>query len=276
MRDSALTAVLRRDRAIVIASVLALTAIAWAYVFWLMHAMSMGGMEMADMRVPANPFDIAMIPSLQRWSAAEFAFTFAMWVIMMVGMMTPSVAPMVLVYARVGRQAEMQGKPLAATGYFAAGYLIAWTVFSLFATTGQWLLERASLLTPMLASASSIVGGLVLVAAGLYQWTPVKNACLRHCQSPWHFIQQHGGFRRDPVGSLGIGFRHGLYCIGCCWALMALLFVGGIMNVVWIAGIAVFILAEKVIPSGRILSRIAGVMLTAAGIWLIVEGHSMM
>ena len=272
MTETALTAVLRRDRVIVGASLVALIAIAWAYVVWLIHTMSMGGMEMPDMRVIADPFDVAMVPSLQPWSAAEFAFTFVMWVIMMVGMMTPSVAPMVLIYARVGRQAELQGKPLAATGYFAGGYLIAWAVFALVATTGQWLLERAALLTPMLESASSVLGGLILMAAGLYQWTPVKDACLNYCQAPLHFIQQHGGFQRNPLGSLGIGFRHGLYCIGCCWALMALLFVGGIMNVLWIAGIAVFVLAEKVIPSGHVLSRIGGVVLAAAGIWLIVSG----
>ncbi|HEY7228953.1 MAG TPA: DUF2182 domain-containing protein [Pseudolabrys sp.] len=275
MTETALTAVLRRDRVIVCASLFALIAIAWAYVLWLIPTMSMGGMEMLDMRMIANPFDVAMVPSLQPWSAAEFTFTFVMWVIMMVGMMTPSVAPMVLIYARVGRQAELQGKPLAATGYFAGGYLTAWAVFALVATIGQWLLERASLVTPMLESASNFIGGLVLVAAGLYQWTPVKDACLKHCQAPLHFIQQHGGFRRDGLGSLSIGFRHGLYCIGCCWALMALLFVGGIMNPLWIAGIAVFVLAEKVIPSGRVLSRICGVVLVAAGIWLIATGHSM-
>src|SRR5262245_14791765 len=269
MTQTSLTALLRRDRAIVAASLLVLTMVAWAYVLWLADAMSMGGMQMDDMRTIANPFDIAMIPSLQPWSASEFGFLFIMWVVMMIGMMTPSAAPMILIYARVGRQAEVQGKPLAATGYFAAGYLTAWTVFSLFATTTHWALERASLLTPMMDSASNSLGGLILIATGLYQWTPMKDACLKHCQAPLLFIQRHGGFRRNPLGSLSIGFRHGLYCIGCCWALMALLFVAGIMNVVWIAGIAFLVLAEKVIPSGHLLSRMAGVALTAAGIWLV-------
>jgi predicted metal-binding membrane protein len=273
MTESALTAVLRRDRTIVAVSLLALCAIAWAYVLWLVQAMHMGGMQMTGVRVDANPFEIAMIASVEPWSAAEFAFAFVMWAVMMVGMMTPSAAPMILIYARVGRQAELQGKPLAATGYFAGGYLLAWTAFALAATAGQWLLERASLLTPMMASASDILGGLVLVAAGLYQWTPVKDVCLKHCQAPLLFIQRHGGFRRDRLGSLGIGLRHGLYCIGCCWALMALLFVGGVMNVLWIAGIAVFVLAEKVMLSGRTFSRIGGVLLIAVGVWLIVEAH---
>jgi predicted metal-binding membrane protein len=269
MTESSLTAVLRRDKTIVAVSLLALTALAWSYVLWLVNAMSMGGMAMDDVRMGANPFDVVMIPSLQPWSAPEFAFAFVMWVVMMIGMMTPSAAPMILIYARVGRQAELQGKPLAATGYFAAGYLSAWAGFSLLATTGQWLLERASLLTSTLQGASDTIGGLLLVAAGVYQWTPMKETCLRHCQAPLQFIQSHGGFRRDPVGSLGIGLRHGLYCIGCCWALMALLFVGGIMNVTWIVGIVFFVLAEKIIPSGRWLSRGAGLIFVAGGVWLI-------
>jgi len=271
MTEQALVAVLRRDRTIVAASLVALSTIAWAYVLWLIDSIRMEGMEMPDMRMGANPLGVIMIPSLQPWSAAEFAFVFVMWVVMMVGMMMPSAAPMILIYARVGRQAELQGKPLAATGYFAAGYLITWAVFSIFATIGQWLLERVSLLTPMMQSASATIGGLVLVAAGLYQWTPMKEACLTHCQSPLLFIQKHGGFRRDPLGSLRLGFQHGLYCVGCCWALMVLLFVGGIMNVLWIAGIAFFVLAEKIVPSGHLLSRIAGVMLTAGGIWLLLK-----
>ena len=269
MSEAALTAVLRRDRMIVAGAMALLVVLAWSYVLWLVHAMSMGGMEMSDVRMDANPLGVAMRPSVQPWSGTEFAFMFVMWVVMMVGMMTPSVAPMILIYARVGRQAEMQGKPLAATGYFAAGYLLSWIAFSLVATIGQWLLERASLLTPMMASTSSILAGLVLVVAGLFQWTPVKDVCLKYCQSPLIFIQHHGGFRRDPFGSLSVGFRHGLYCVSCCWALMVLLFVGGIMNVVWIAGIALFVLAEKVFPFGEVLSRITGVVLFVAGIWLI-------
>jgi predicted metal-binding membrane protein len=133
----------------------------------------------------------------------------------------------------------------------------------------QWALERAALLTPMMEGASEIFGSAVLIAAGLYQWTPVKDACLRQCQAPWLFIQRHGGFRRDAAGSLGLGVRHGAYCVGCCWALMALLFVGGIMNVMWIAAIAILALVEKVSPVGRTIARIAGVGLFAGGAWLL-------
>ena len=269
MTEAAFEAVVRRDRMIAAAALVLLTTMSWAYVLWLVDAMRMGGMEMPGMRMDANPFGIAMIPSLKPWGTMEFVFMFVMWAVMMVGMMTPSAAPMILIYARVGREAARQGKPLAATAYFAGGYLLAWAAFSLVATFGQWSLERASLLTPMMQSASDVLGGLVLITAGIYQWTPFKEACLKHCQAPLMFIQRHGGFQRHPLGSLKVGFHHGLYCVGCCWALMALLFVGGVMNVVWIAGIAILVLLEKVVPGQRILPRIAGAALVGGGLWLI-------
>lgn len=262
MDASALETALRRDRAIVAASLAALTALAWVYVIWLARSMTM------------DPGMSAMAPGIQPWDAARFGFMFVMWAVMMVGMMTPSAAPMILLYARVGRQAKRQSKPLAATGYFAAGYLLAWTAFSLGATAGQWALEHALLLSPMMTATSNVFGGLVLVAAGTYQWTPVKDACLDQCRSPLVFIQQHGGFRRDAPGSVDIGFRHGLYCVGCCWALMALLFVGGVMNVLWIAAISIFVLAEKLIPAGRWLPRTAGALLAASGSWMLVTALS--
>jgi predicted metal-binding membrane protein len=188
---------------------------------------------------------------------------------MMVGMMTPSSMPMILLYAWVGRQAAAAGKPLAATGWFAAGYLLIWIAFALAATLAQWALDRASLLTPDMAGASLIFGGLVLIAAGVYQWMPFKDECLRQCQTPMLFIQRHGGFRGGASGSVGLGARHGLYCVGCCWALMALLFVGGVMNVLWIATISFFVLTEKVVPAGRVLSRSAGAGFVLWGIWLL-------
>ncbi len=194
-----------------------------------------------------------------------------MWAVMMIGMMTPSAVPMILIYARVGRQATQQGKPLAASAYFAAGYLFTWIGFGLAATAAQWALERAALLTPMMAGASDMFSGAVLIAAGIYQWTPLKDACLRQCQSPWLFIQRHGGFRSDLLGTLALGARHGAYCIGCCWVLMALLFVGGVMNVLWIAAIAILVLAEKVVPAGRVISRTLGAGLFAGGAWLLAQ-----
>ncbi|HEY9453112.1 MAG TPA: DUF2182 domain-containing protein [Bradyrhizobium sp.] len=267
-REDALTAVLRRDRAVVIAALAVLVFLAWAYVVWLSQNMSLPmdmdrSMRMPDMNVLA--------PAFRPWTGAQFVITFVMWAVMMVGMMTPSAAPMILIYARVGRQAALQGKPLAATGFFAGGYLLAWIAFSLLATSGQWMLERAALLTPMLAAANDTIGGLVLIAAGLFQWTPVKDVCLKHCQSPLSFIQHHGGFRGDPLGALSLGFRHGLYCVGCCWALMALLFIGGVMNIIWIVGLTIFVLLEKVVPAGRIITRAAGMGLVLWGSVLLMR-----
>jgi predicted metal-binding membrane protein len=270
MSEAAVEAVLRRDRVIVAAALAVLTALAWAYVLWLADDMEMGGMDMSGFRmIPAGMG--LMMPATAPWTLIELAFVFVMWAVMMVGMMTPSVAPMLLIYARVGRQAAQRGMPLAASAYFAAGYLLTWIGFAVLATSAQWALERSALLTATMAGASDMFGGAVLIAAGIYQWTPLKDACLRQCQAPWWFIQHHGGFRADALGALALGIRHGGYCIGCCWALMALLFVGGVMNVLWIAAIAILVLAEKVIPAGCAVSRIAGAGFFVAGAWLLAQ-----
>jgi predicted metal-binding membrane protein len=268
MTDTALEHVFRRDRAVVAAALALITALAWTYIAWLAATMDMAA---APVGMPGMSMPGMMAPELSSWSAVDFLFTFTMWAVMMVGMMTPSVAPMVLIYARVARQALAQGKPFASTGWFVAGYLLAWTSFALVATAAQWGLEQSALLTPGMVTASNVFGGFVLIAAGLYQWTPIKEACLSQCQAPLVFIQRHGGLRRDIQGSLRLGTQHGLYCIGCCWVLMALLFVGGVMNLLWIAAISIFVLLEKVVPAGRILSRVAGLGFIAAGIWLVTR-----
>ena len=266
---SPLEAVLGRDRLVIGGALGVLAALAWSYVVWLAADMDMGGMDMSDFRmIPAGMG--LMAPAVVPWSALEFGFVFAMWAVMMVGMMTPSAAPMILIYARVGRQAAVTDKPFAATGWFVVGYLLSWTGFALIATAAQWALDRAALLDSMMASASNRFGGLVLVAAGIYQWTRFKEVCLAKCQSPFLFIQQYGGFRRDIAGSLLLGLRHGAYCVGCCWALMALLFVAGVMNVLWIAALGLLILLEKITARGRLISRLAGVALIVAGVWLLL------
>jgi predicted metal-binding membrane protein len=269
MTEAMLEIILRRDRVIVAAALAAITALAWTYVLSLAADMDMRGMEMAGFRMVPAGIGI-MAPALAPWHAIEFVYVFAMWAVMMVGMMTPTAAPMILIYARVGRQASAQGKPFAATGWFATGYLLSWVGFALVATAAQWALERTALLDQRMASASQAFGGTVLIAAGVYQWTPLKDICLAQCQSPLLFIQRQGGFRRDPSGSLLLGLRHGAYCVGCCWVLMALLFVGGVMNVLWIATISAFVLIEKIVPVGRLVSRIAGAGFVAAGTWLVV------
>jgi predicted metal-binding membrane protein len=273
-RQGGLEAVLRRDRRVTLAALGAVTVLAWAYIVYLASQMSMGGMDMTGFRMAVSAAGMVMRPAFQPWTAAEFLFTLVMWVVMMIGMMIPSAAPVLLLYSRVGRNAAQQKKPFASTGWFLSGYLLAWTTFALAATTMQWSLDRLALLTPMMASASAILGSVVLIAAGAYQWTPLKDKCLTHCQSPIEFIQQSGGFPRDLSGSLWLGLRHGSYCIGCCWALMALLFVGGVMNVLWISGITILVLAEKVIPARNVLSRITGFLFVLAGVWLLVARNA--
>jgi predicted metal-binding membrane protein len=270
MSESVLEAVLRRDRAIIIAALILLTVLAWADLVWLADDMSMGGMDMAGFRmIPAGQG--MMMPASEPWKPIEFGYVLAMWVVMMIGMMTPSVAPMILIYARVGRQAVIDGKPFAATTWFAGGYLLAWLAFSLIATSSQWMLERATLLSPMMARCNNLLGGIVLIAAGLYQWTPLKEACLFNCQAPLTFITRHGGFPRRSERRSDARHTPGIYCVGCCWALMVLLFVGGVMNLFWIAALAILVLLEKLMPSGRIIARLAGGLFMVAGGWMLVQ-----
>src|SRR6185312_7200550 len=199
--------------------------------------MNMEGMNMSGLRMVPAGMGI-MTPTAAPWSTVEIALVFVMWAVLMVGMMAPSAAPMILMYARAGRQGKISGKPLAATGWFAAGYFLAWAAFSLAATVVQWALERQALLNTRMASANIVLGAVVLIAAGIYQWMPIKNACLAQCQTPFRFLMSHGGFRSSVRGCLQLGFVHGIYCVGCCWVLMALLFVVGVTNVLWIALLA--------------------------------------
>jgi len=271
MPDSVLDRVLRRDRLIVAVALAALTALAWAYVIWLAADVRTGGGmgEMPGMRmIPAGAG--WMVPDRVPWSARELVLVFIMWSVMMIGMMTPSAAPMILIYARVGRQAAERRRPFAAAGWFAAGYLTVWVTFSLAATLAQWALQRAALLDSMMKLEERRLEAALLIAAGLYQWTTLKGVCLANCRAPLAFLSQRGGFRGTPIGAWHLGMRHGLYCLGCCWAVMLLLFVGGIMNLLWIAALAVLVLVEKIAPLGRIAAMIAGSVFAAAGLWLLL------
>ena len=218
---------LRRDRVVIVLAVALLTALAWSYLLWLSADMHMGGINMTGLRMIPSGIGL-MMPADMPWRALEFAFVFAMWIVMMVGMMTPSAAPMFLMYARVDRQTEPHGKSLRATVWFAAGYFLVWVAFALFATLVQWGFERSALLDFTMASTDNVLGGLVFVVAGLYQWTRLNDLCLAQCQRPFEFVMCHGGFRRDVPGCVVLGLRHGAYCVGCCWALMALLLVAAL------------------------------------------------
>jgi predicted metal-binding membrane protein len=213
-----------------------------------------------------------MMPVDAPWRAMEFVFVFIMWAVMMVGMMTPSAAPMIFMYARVGRHAEARSTPLVATVWFVAGYFLVWVAFALLATLVQWALERTSLLDSAMSRTSNVLGGLMLVAAGSYQWTRLKDICLTQCQMPLAFVMRHGGFRRDVRGCLLLGLRHGAYCVGCCWALMALLL--GVTNLLWMVLLSLLVLLEKVTSLGRQIAALGGTVLVAAGAWLLLMGIS--
>jgi predicted metal-binding membrane protein len=206
--------------------------------------------------------DIAVL-QIKQWSAGYFRMMLSMWVIMMVGMMLPSAAPMILIYAAVARKSEKEGASVASTGVFTLGYVVIWVIFSLLATIAQWGLDQVALLSPMMVATSPLLGASLLVAAGIYQWLPVKNACLQHCRSPFHFISLH--WSPGNMGAFKMGLSHGAFCLGCCWVLMLLLFVGGVMNLVWIAAITLFVLLEKVLPVGDAGGRWMGIVMIVAG-----------
>jgi predicted metal-binding membrane protein len=204
---------------------------------------------------------------LAPWSAHDFWLMLIMWVVMMVGMMLPSAAPMILLYATVRRRQQRRGHVFAPTGVFAVGYLLAWTAFSLVATAMQWVLEQASLLSPMMVSASPYLGGALLIAAGIYQWTPLKHACLQNCRAPAEFLSR--SWRNGTGGAVAMGVHHGAYCIGCCWVLMGLLFVAGVMNLLWVASITALVLIEKITAGGHLFARITGAIFVAAGVYMM-------
>jgi predicted metal-binding membrane protein len=194
---------------------------------------------------------------------------FLMWAVMMVAMMVPTAAPMILIFANVNRKRQEQERPYVPTAVFLSGYLLVWTGFSVLATLAQWGLHEAALLSPMMVSTSSILGGILLLAAGIFQWTPLKYACLKHCRSPLSFLMTD--WREGYRGALIMGLKHGSYCTGCCWFLMALLFVAGVMNLLWVATITAFVLVEKAVPRGDLVGRIAGVALCIAGLIMLVQ-----
>lgn len=242
-----------RDRAGVLAAILGVSAVAWAYLIHLGAGPSSAASAMA-------------VPASGAWGVADFAAMFVMWAVMMVAMMLPSATPMLLLHARVRRQRASRGRPAQPAWPFAAGYLLAWTGFSLLATLANWGLHAGGLMTSMMGRAVPTLAGAALIAAGLFQWTPLKHACLRHCRSPLGFLASH--WREGRRGALAMGLHHGAYCVGCCWLLMALLFVLGVMNLAWVAVLTVFVLLEKAMPWGLALSRAAGIGLIAWGAWL--------
>ena len=254
-------AIFKRDRLVVTVALVAMTALAWGYMVHEARAMVHTGVCCcAGMKMSG--------PDTNPWSVATLLPLFLMWTEMMVAMMIPSAAPMILTFALVNRKRRESERPFVPTGIFLLGYLVVWTGFSALAALAQWILHAKALLSPMMVSTSPILGGGLLIVAGIFQWTPLKNACLTHCQSPLGFLLTD--WREGRWGAFAMGLKHGVYCTGCCWLLMALLFVAGVMNVWWIAIIAVFVLVEKIAPKGLLVGKLAGILLAVWGIWLLL------
>ena len=246
---------LRRDRAAMVLSLIAVVVVAWSYLLFgagiQMQTMDMGGGQ-----------TMAMPP---QWTLGYAGLIFVMWATMMVAMMLPSAAPIILLVAALSRQRS--GPAAASAGSFGLGYFIVWFGFCLAATALQWGLDEVSLLSETMALGNMLLAGSVLIAAGLYQWTPLKDTCLRHCRSPVSLLVKN--WRGGVLGAVWTGVRHGVFCLGCCWMLMALLFVGGIMNLVWIGAIALVVLIEKTLPWGGRMSRITGIVLAGCGVAML-------
>ena len=247
-------AVLKKDRLVVITALISLCVLSWLYIIYLYR-------QMYPMNMDALFFAMPMTP---RWSWTDFVLLFLMWVVMMIAMMIPSVAPLVLIFAMINRQRKQQQNPFVPTVYLLSGYLLVWTAFSLCATMLQWLLQQLALLSPDMITTSKTLGAAILISAGAFQFTPWKNRCLQQCRTPLNFLTNH--FKEGKWGALQMGVENGLYCLGCCWILMILLFVSGIMNLLWIAIIALFVLIEKALPKAKYVSPVAGIALIIYGI----------
>ena len=258
-----LETMLRRDRTVLVAGLVAVTLLAWIYLLSMASRMNAAGSTGSMGMVPG----MAM-PVMQNWEAVELLLLFVMWAVMMVAMMVPSVAPLILMFVRATRR-KGGNRVVGSAETLLLGYVLVWAGFSVLAMLAQWGLHSAALLSPIMVSRSSILGGLLLLAAGIFQFTPLKRACLVHCRSPLSFLMSH--WREGQWGAFTMGLKHGVYCVGCCWLLMTLLFVGGVMNLLWMATITVFVLVEKIAPRGDLIGRIAGAALIMAGIALSVS-----
>jgi predicted metal-binding membrane protein len=263
---------LKRDSRIVLGALALLTALAWGYVL-LGAGTGMSPLAMTTRSFP--PFagrQLGMFTH-EPWSADYWLIMLLMWWVMMVAMMTPSAAPMVLLHATITRRGRSGGNganPAAATSAFVGGYLAIWFLFAVAATSLELAFERLALVSPMwMWSESHVLTGALLIAGGLYQLTPIKTACLDGCRSPIEFLSRY--WRPGAGGAFRAGVVHGAYCVGCCWALMLLLFAGGVMNLIWIAGLCAIVVVEKLAPFGRAFGAIVGAVLLVAGVAVIAQ-----
>ena len=252
---------LRRDRLLVVICLIFVTCLAAAYI------LAGAGMDMSAWQM-SKPMRHMGAMAFTPWSASHAVIMFLMWWVMMIAMMLPSATPTILLATALNRRSQAESPPYGSTAMFSLGYLLAWAGFSAIAVLAQWALERSSMLSMHLETLPSTLSGGLLLLAGIWQLTPLKAACLRHCRSPADFLVQHR--RSGTLGALTMGAHHGLYCLGCCWALMTLLFVGGVMNLAWIVGLAFFVLVEKLVPVGAQFGRLSGVVLVLAGLYVLL------
>ncbi len=260
----------RNDRVIVIIAVITIVALAGIY------TITGVGMNMSafDMTAMSKPIGAPMqMGKGANWTATYATLIALMWWVMMIAMMTPSAAPTLLLFTALKHHRKDKQNAVYYSGLLLAGYLIIWAVFSIIATSLQWGLETLDLISAAMMTVSSrLLAGFILLSAGLYQFSELKSACLKHCRSPAYFLSKNN--RSGAFGALMMGMHHGVYCLGCCWALMALLFVGGIMNLYWIVGLALYVLAEKTVPFGGLFSRATGVILIFTGTYVTFSSLS--
>ncbi|MBI4342062.1 MAG: DUF2182 domain-containing protein [Candidatus Omnitrophica bacterium] len=249
----AIEQILERDRLAIGAGLACVTTVSWAYLIQDTRTMDCMAM-MASLSGPQQ----------RAWSLIEVWWLFVMWAVMMVAMMAPSVAPTALTFAAVSRRRRQQNRPFVSTSVFLGGYLAVWTLFSAVAAAGQWVLHTTALLSSSMVLLSPAASGGLLILAGIFQFTPLKRACLVHCQSPLTFLMTE--WREGALGTLLMGARHGAFCVGCCWLLMAVLFAVGVMHLGWVALISAVVLIEKIAPARGWVSRISGMLLVAWGI----------
>jgi len=257
--SSAAAALPRRDRVLISTCIVIITALAWAYLLHLDRQMS------SSMQYEKSMAEMGMTMTMP-WTAADVLLTFAMWATMMVGMMAGTAAPVLLLFSATRSGREKAGPSLPVL-MFGLGYLLVWTGFSAAAALGQWLMHQGAILSPAMRLSSPLLSGALLIGVGIYQLTPWKSMCLSHCRSPLGFLMTN--WRYGTLGALQMGLRHGAYCLGCCWALMCVLFVVGVMNLLWVAALTGFVLLEKIGPAGVIVSRVAGAAVVVIGILFI-------
>ncbi|UDM52660.1 DUF2182 domain-containing protein [Cupriavidus sp. MP-37] len=263
---SSLDSVLGRERAITLLGIVAIVGLSWGYL-WTGAGTGMSALDMTAVTL----FPHRLPGGIGGMDTPLFT-VILMWWVMMIAMMTPSAAPVILLHRRVLRyHGTSEGRPAATSMFLLAGYLTAWLGFSIGAALLQLALQPAGLISAMMLwSKSALLSAVVLLVAGVYQFLPLKRACLAQCRSPAALLVTH--WRPGVAGSFLLGLRHGAYCVGCCWMLMALLFVGGIMNIVWIAALSLVVFVEKILPGGERAGRVLGVLLIVwAGATLLVE-----